>query len=133
MTTNEELRAALDTIIKAASDRHGLPHAWDIITALRGPDTDIHNSLKELTTCRLRGILGLDEGSRYAISAPSPLDEREIRYRNYLLDTHNKQFGSHFLNHFTCAMESAKALGYNVPDAELDFHCDEPQSEAATL
>lgn len=94
---------------------------WAIITALRGPDNDNDEELKELTTARVRGILGLERDSVNVCY--EPLTDEEITQRNNLLDKrrNNPVFGDHFTEHFKNAMNGLKTLGYDVPEKELLF------------
>ena len=99
---------------------------WKILTALRGPDFVVNKPgyvntterLKELTTCRLRSIIGITWGMNTGHIVPEPLNEEDIIKRNRLL----KYAPVHFVRHFENALLEAYELGYDVPEAELDFN-----------
>ena len=101
---------------------------WNILTALRGPDfgTNSENQrLKELTTARIRGILGIVEDRFYVKSdslTPDEIEERddllERSVRSPLFD--GPYQNTHFFSHFVLAMLALKNLGYDVPDEEKD-------------
>jgi hypothetical protein len=96
---------------------------WDILSALRGPDTNIESSdrLKELTTGRIRSfVIGYVPGRGISIRTES-LSAEEITERNSLLEESKKQFGSHFANHFEWALKALQNLGFKVPTEEFDF------------
>lgn len=108
MTPNEEARQILDTIVAFMSrpdledDTLAMLIAkqslWWILTALRGPDT-YDDTLKELTTARIRGAIGLKLNSDMLFmsskSTPEVLEE----------DTQ-----SHFLYHYNEAVEALHVL-----------------------
>jgi len=131
---------ALEELLKRAKKKYPLnPDArnmslWSILTALRGPDqttltvqknagkvviTMDPDKLKELTTSRIRSIIGLDHnGLAVKVGIRSkPLTDEEIAHRNRLMN----RFDKHFATHFIAAMKELKGLGYDVPDKELDF------------
>lgn len=103
---------------------------WNILTALRGPDiifsydvTNEHQKLKELTTARIRGILGIPEENFYIRRLP--LTAIEIAERDCLLEksvnqTSTKFQNTHFFLHFTMAILALSTLGYDVPNAEKE-------------
>jgi hypothetical protein len=89
---------------------------WNIISAMRGPDFPASGALKNLSTCRLRAIV-MPHASQGTV-ATDPLSPAGIAFRNKLLA---KDGYDHFAHHFMTAMISAQRLGYDVPQAELDF------------
>jgi hypothetical protein len=108
-------------------------YLWDILTSLRGPDSE-HFQLKALTTARLRAIVfpNTDIGMAFR----KPLHEFELKERDKLLfgDLNEEESdalgaSTHFSYHFQGAMEAAKALGYDVPEAELHFEHNIPIPE----
>lgn len=92
---------------------------WNVIVALRGPDTgpDSH-ALKLLTTARIRRIVGILEYNPVSCFSTDPLNVEQIATRNLLLS----KAPSHFAMHFQVAIRVLKRLGYDVPDKELTFH-----------
>jgi len=111
--------ADLDTCPAAISEESC--NVWNILTALRSYDDIIINKntiitelFKNLTTSRLRAIIGFK--SQLFDCNPQPLTTEQIKKRNQLL--YNL---SHFRTHFIAGMESAKILGFQIPDEELDF------------
>jgi hypothetical protein len=108
-------------------------HLWEILTALRGPDSD-QFTLKNLTTARLRAIVF--PNSNIGLINKDPLTEDELKERDRLLfgdlsDEESDALGvsGHFSSHFEDAMLTAKLLGYDVPDAELNFTHNIPLQE----
>ena len=103
-------------------DDAGEQYIWNIVAALRGPDTG-DDLLKEKTTARVRAIL-LGEKSGGWINGSffngHPLSEDQIKARNELL---TKRGMFHLLVHFEWAMQGLSKLGYSVPEAEL--YCSE--------
>ena len=59
------VRQLLDTIVTVLNGpRTKAKQLWDVLTALRGPDSDSDSSqLKDLTTARIRGAIGLKDGN----------------------------------------------------------------------
>jgi hypothetical protein len=96
----------------------------DIITAMRGPDSVSHNllnasemdELKDLTTARIRGIVGIEQGHGLIVNS-LPLSEIQIERRNLLLES----FGSyHFAAHIKAAYSALGILGYDFPKTEKE-------------
>lgn len=81
---------------------------WDMLTALRGCDTD-NRELKILTTARLRGFLGLRAIGCDIASYPLPIGKRERR--DQLLNVAPEHFRNHFL---WAVMAVWLAYGYNL-------------------
>jgi hypothetical protein len=83
------------------------------LTALRGPDSDSSN-LKDLTTARIRGAIGLMHGGGFIVSHDKPFgSELNLVYRKLvtdLMDDHQAQ--GHFAAHYRAALISLKELGY---------------------
>jgi hypothetical protein len=101
-------------------------YAWDILAALRGPDTEFNANdiqqdeverLKTLSTCRLRYFLGLS-ATRTNIHCEL-LSNAEIVERNNLMRSVST---SHFRMHLKDAFRALSALGYDVPREELNFN-----------
>ena len=90
---------------------------WNILTALRGLDEDsvLGEKVKEYTTARIRGILGIDHF--VPVINRFPLSDRDIAIRDELL----KACPHHFVRHFKYAMEALARLGYDVPEKELNW------------
>lgn len=106
------LMKVLKKLIKKADAKH-IPSAdrdrylWDILTALRGPDHSDEPYLKDDTTARIRGILGMEY--------PSPsgcLINKTLFPSDY--DFHNRKGGNHFSLHIGKAVQSLRKLGYKV-------------------
>mgnify|MGYP001573653966 FL=1 len=143
--------AIVQHLNREGEETHGLPSwtpLWDILTALRGwdnaperscsilarvsptgatvegiPDNPLRK-FKDLTTMRLRGIIGISHSAFGSFGfCPServePLTSEEIELRNMLL--RNPEVFRHFGCHFMAAMEAAKLMGFPVPEEELDF------------
>lgn len=102
---------------------------WNILTALRGPDNVIPNDianenlrLKELTTARIRGILGITKED--VCIRDQPLTDAEIKERDNLLEKSMHQNlryqDTHFFLHFSLAISALERLGYDIPDAEKE-------------
>jgi hypothetical protein len=73
-------------------------HVWNVLTALRGPDSDNYN-VKCVTTSRLRGALGLSGEDLAIVHYGTPAEKAEdVNY--------------HFNIHYERALEALKALGY---------------------
>lgn len=100
---------------------------WSVVSALRGPDVPnnaVHNpksaekwdKLKDLTTARLRGILGMSDCNLDIRT--KPLSEVEIHLRNKLLDWAGS---GHFKTHFVNAIYVLRRSGYEVPEKEAEF------------
>ena len=57
------VRQLLDTIVTVLNGpRTEAKQLWNVLTALRGPDSD-SSYLKDLTTARIRGAIGLKDGN----------------------------------------------------------------------
>lgn len=93
-----------------------LREMWPVLTALRGPDNG-NDLLKDLTTMRIRSILGLENGLFGALVKHKPLTDSQVIQRNNLLNTGDR----HFANHIEHAYECLQQLGYSVPLNEMDF------------
>lgn len=86
-------------------------HIWNLVSLFRGPDDD-NLSLKDLTTARLRSVVGLSNLD-YApyITTDTPLDSRRIIERTRRL--HEGQ--PHFQAHYKHAAEAVrKIFGYDL-------------------
>lgn len=73
---------------------------WNILTALRGPDSG-NNELKQATTSRLRHVIGLREYNydsflRYFTTSPEPLMKCQ----------HGDGKSVHFVSHFNSAVDA---------------------------
>lgn len=117
--TIREVLSGISTDVRSDED------AWDIVTALRGPDVgrrvskanrDKMFQLKALTTKRIRGILLLD--SRSLAVERHELTELQVETRNKLLYWCPS---THFVNHFVSAIRVLSIWKYSVPQIELDF------------
>ena len=102
--------------------------AWDILTALRGPDSDrddykysitLNEELKLLTTSRIRGFIF--EGEEDVLKGVSAKDYvRHSRLSKDERDRRNTLFtfrsvSSHFVNHYNAAVRAIQALfGYSL-------------------
>lgn len=83
-------------------------HLWYILTALRGPDSS-YDTVKNLTTARIRGAIGLQSGNPggATVCTKCPLFTVEFnRDEKALL---SREQSSHFLTHYDMAV---KALRY---------------------
>jgi hypothetical protein len=116
--TKEKKKETKDKTLEDTNNNSAL---WAIITALRGPDTKDDDILKDLTTARIRGILGLENNS--VVVHYEPLTDAEIVKRTALLNQRLTPLwcGDHFAEHFRNAVMGLKTLGYDVPDKELSF------------
>jgi hypothetical protein len=79
-------------------------HLWNVLTALRGPDTDDY-ALKLNTTSKIRGAIGLKSNSTgafvsYEALPDSPDSAFALANRG----------GFHFADHFKMAVESLIAM-----------------------
>jgi hypothetical protein len=106
-------RVKVDLMFKVGDD------VWSVLTALRGPDEHANEFggefLKELTTARVRAILGFNK-STITINNGA-LTEGQVRERNKMLYAGS----GHFNAHFEYALRALDKLGYKVPKLELDF------------
>lgn len=85
---------------------------WDVLSALRGPDSDDSHMLKDVTTARLRGAIGLRQQSFAVVSYSEPIykDVSGWDMSDSLKNSHNAQH--HFAKHYSNAVQALKALGY---------------------
>lgn len=93
---------------------------WDIITSLRGPDSS-SNPLKDVTTTRIRGALGLTMNSDFAVvskKSPTGSDDPALDL-DFFLPKLKAEFGGsvqyHFVAHYIRALRALQAFGY-LPD-----------------
>ena len=100
---------------------------WNILTALRGPDLGDNaenQRLKELTTGRIRGILGIVEDRFYVrhdvLSPDSILERDELLEKSVRQHPISEFQNTHFFFHFVLAMLALRRLGYDIPDNEMD-------------
>jgi hypothetical protein len=110
---------------------------WNIVSALRGPDATKFNdnfphdidTLKELTTGRIRGLIGHCSNSGAVIHS-EPLTEEEIEERDKLLIAFSDAYGDHFYHHFIRALIALNDFGFPISDEELNAknirHNDDP-------
>lgn len=111
------LNQLVETLSKVGGEYPGL---WEIIVALRGPDS--LNSwyegaglveLKELTTGRIRGFLGLSALSRWIHCREKPLSPALLKRRDEIL--HSGGVPEHFVAHYGAAVAAIKILfGYDL-------------------
>ena len=109
---------AVDDLQKRAKGHaNGAYHLWMVLAALRGPDSALAaHKLKRTTTGRIRGILGMEENDQWVVLS-QPLTTMELEYRrDGLADLASTE--AHFIVHFTLALRSLVALGYDVPEGE---------------
>jgi len=82
---------------------------WNIVTALRGPDSD-NESLKRRTTQRLRGVIGLRSGNAggclLSLDKPTSFILVGDFARKYDEKSH------HFANHYRYAVEGLAEIGF---------------------
>lgn len=113
MASNVEMMRDLlkrcDGLLTAGRDKDMVDeHLWNVLSALRGPD-DSNSDLKWVTTARVRHILGISPGLGLAVnSTPEPA----AGIGEFLASMH-------FIHHWQAAMQSLKALGYEVTEEEL--------------
>lgn len=100
---------------------------WNILTSLRGPDMGVdreNQRLKELTTARIRGILGITDDRFYVrhriLSSDEILERDELLEKAVRQHPNSSYQNTHFFFHFVLAMLALKRLGYGVPDDEMD-------------
>jgi len=81
---------------------------WNIITALRGPDSD-NDEMKAQTTQNIRGAIGLAEinscGAFTGHATPKGIEDAF----GYSVKTNEKK---HFIKHYKYAVESLLELGF---------------------
>jgi len=106
--------------------KNGESFLWDILSSLRGYDgfgnlsAKEYYRLKDLTTGRIRAILGFDDAFHPLALNTKPLTKEEIAERNELLQKiRGGAKGSHFETHFLRALQSLKKLKYDVPWEEI--------------
>jgi len=105
--TDAEIRSVLKKIVTIVNRGVSDPNAkrlWDILTALRGPDSG-HSYIKELTTERIRYILGFYATLFFTSSNALIYDP----------DLHKKIAegeGIHFADHIAGAVQAMEDLGY---------------------
>lgn len=94
---------------------------WNILTALRGPDTWDSSDLKSLTTARVRGILGVSPNCG-AVCNYLKLPTETLALRDKLLYMEDPiPFNlSHFRYHFDAALRGLQQLGYDNVDEVTD-------------
>jgi len=100
-----ELRALLKKIVTTInrSDRNA-KHLWDILSALRGPDSG-NGYNKTRTTERIRHTLGFKPSMFFTDTDP-------LIYDSELHTTIAKEEGDHFADHIASAVDALKELGY---------------------
>lgn len=110
-----EIHEALKNLLsKAGSCVDGNKLVWDIVTALRGPDSE-NERLKELTTAKIRKAIGLHSGAGYIVAKTPFLTAAEkTELDNLLLHVS----GPHFYKHYTLAIKAIKKL-YGVDLSEV--------------
>lgn len=104
---NAEVRDVLKQIVTVVNRGYKDPNAkrlWDILAALRGPDSE-HEGNKELTTERIRHLLGFLPTHFLTDGEPLVFDQE-------LSDKIYGEEGSHFAGHISDAVHALKALGY---------------------
>ncbi len=86
---------------------------WEIVTALRGPD-DNNNALKNVTTARLRGAIGLNAGGSTGaiVEFEEPINKNLDSW--VIIDELKQSHGAayHFAKHYAHAVQALKVLGY---------------------
>ena len=108
MTKRErEAKKLLQNIVKFVNvaDKTA-EQVWDILTALRGPDSGAYE-LKKYTTARLRAVIGLNQKikAHFADVNEIPLSASELTLRSGL--TQNPH---HFIYHFDAAVKAILKL-----------------------
>lgn len=99
-----EIRDLCDRADKYQGDYISARLIWDILSALRGPDSDDHD-LKSVTTERIRGIV---TSSSMSVGMPVreyPLSQKEKEVRGKLLKN-----SAHFSSHYWYAVRAIKEL-----------------------
>ena len=108
--TDAEVKSVLKKIVSIVNRGYKDPNAkrlWDILSALRGPDTPGINAAdyKEKTTERIRYALGLEAVMLFTDSKPliyTPTFHAEI----------TREISSHFADHIAGAVAALRELGY---------------------
>jgi hypothetical protein len=114
LTLDERVKKVMVEIVDIFNmDGAGTRHLWNLLTALRGPDSD-DEELKFVTTGRIRAVIGMRPyaGSSGAVINPLPLriDQKETRLAR--LASPNE---CHFKNHYELAMIAVRAIyGYEL-------------------
>lgn len=85
---------------------------WDILSALRGPDAAHSEVLKEITTARVRGAVGLKPTSFAIVDTQEPIykDMNVWDMTTELSRLYRAEY--HFAKHYGNAVKALKALGY---------------------
>lgn len=113
-TRRPNIKQLLDRVVKIlntdapnnSNEREDARAFWNILTALRGPDTD-NDVIKHRTTCRIRGVIGMVPGNAAGAvvrTTPQVSTEAEREDRNY-----------HFNAHYRYAVDAvARIYGYDL-------------------
>jgi len=120
--TGAPVRETLDSIVKILKGpRTEAKQLWDILTALRGPDSD-NNDLKAITTASIRGAIGLNQNNVGAITnnekpfgADLDLNAGSQGYyeiADKLRANFRDQAQFHFISHYRAALTALKQLDY---------------------
>lgn len=122
-----ELKALLDQIVNFVNNRWNGDLLWDILSALRGPDAENSEYLKEATSAKIRHAIGLRSNHSFVTDSypfsPEILDALrgkvslpfDTDVRSAIKDAVQKAYPSseyHFRAHFAKALVALKKLGY---------------------
>ena len=100
-TAKQQLKEIVDFLNENKLNAEGR-RLWDVLTALRGPDSNDGN-LKRQTTARLRGAIGLQDNLTYFISNEKPeYVNVEAAFKE------NPYFSFHFGEHFNSALAAVR-------------------------
>lgn len=85
-------------------------HLWNVLTALRGPDSD-NTTLKEVTTARIRGVVGMaiqfNNTGAVVSDDRSLLPELETDHKSY-----SREPTRHFQFHYGLAAKALRYFGF---------------------
>jgi len=103
ITREQEAKQLLERLVDFMNSKSDMPSLdlWNILTALRGPDSE-DDFLKNKTTARIRGAIGLDpRGLFFRVSTEKPCT----------LNFNEMDAQDHFRIHYNNAIRSLKKFG----------------------
>ena len=108
------VKQVIDTVVRVFNGpRAEAKLLWDILTALRGPDSN-DDDLKAITTAPIRGVIGIKSAGNTGVivsdARPFGTDLDFYVIVDQLMREHKAQ--AHFASHYRAAVAALKQLGY---------------------
>ena len=114
-TSKKAIRTALKQVVDILNTgTENSKLLWDILSALRGPDFENSYYIKDLTTGRIRAIIGLRSGNSRFVVSPRSLTPVQLQRRTFQALSKNG-VPEHFRNHYDTAANAIRKLyGYDL-------------------